>query len=79
VCWNEQRFNFAEKDNKEPIGPMTNAANACCVQQEWVAKNLEARMAKEGPAEIFTGEKARRDQGSRRDPKPGQNWNCNLS
>lgn len=24
---------------------------------EWVAKNLEARMAKEGPAEIFTGEK----------------------
>lgn len=58
---------------------MTNAANACCVQQEWVAKNLEARMAKEGPAEIFTGEKARRDQGSRRDPKPGQNWNCNLS
>ncbi|CAK9043974.1 unnamed protein product [Durusdinium trenchii] len=23
---------------------------------EWVAKNLEARMAKEGPAEVFTGE-----------------------
>ena len=34
----------------------------CCFQQEWVGKNLEARMAKEGPAEVFTGEEAGSDR-----------------
>ena len=32
--------------------------------QEWVGKNLEARLAKEGPAEIFTGEKVGRWEGA---------------